>query len=74
MHLMSLGILRFAEYMSAVYIEEEFGELYQPEDNYEYYRRQVTDHYLSCYIWHAVGKEISYQRIILSNVVIISII
>jgi hypothetical protein len=43
---MSLGILRFAEYMSAVYIEEEFGELYQPEDNYEYYRRQVTDHYL----------------------------
>jgi hypothetical protein len=61
MHLMSLGILRFAEYMSAVYIEEEFGELYQPEDNYEYYRRQVTDHYsifdVIFAFWHVVGKE-----------------
>ena len=41
MHLISLALLRFVEYMSAVYIEEEFGDLYQPEDTYEYWRRQV---------------------------------
>ena len=41
MHLISLALLRFVEYMSAVYIEEEFGDLYQPEDTYEYWRSQV---------------------------------
>ena len=42
MHLISLAFLRFVEYMSAVYIDEEFGDLYQPEDPYDYWKRQVT--------------------------------
>jgi hypothetical protein len=42
MHLISLGLLRFVEYMSAVYVDEEFGDLFQPEDTYEYWRRQVS--------------------------------
>jgi hypothetical protein len=42
MHLIALGLLRFVEYMSAVYVDEEFGDLFQPEDTYEYWRRQVS--------------------------------
>ena len=41
MNLLSLGLIKFAEYMSSVYIAEEFGQLFQPETNYEYHRRQV---------------------------------
>jgi hypothetical protein len=42
MHGLALALLRFSEYMSSVYIEEEFGDLFQPESDYDYFRRQVT--------------------------------
>ena len=43
MHLIALGLVRFAEYMSSVYIDEEFDrEMYEEEEGLEYIRRQVS--------------------------------
>ena len=42
MHLISLGLLRFVDFMSVVYIDEEFDEATLEKEEWPYYRRQVN--------------------------------